>query len=788
MSALYKVVSGHERGVSTRQKHNSDELRPATRLPLPIQLIHEESPVTTTVAPVALRTGLARWIKDELSPRQLITSLSAAIILVLLEIILVISFAALIFSGPLAGQLSHAIGFVFVGDALLVATVSLLSSYGGSMAVAQDAPSAILALAAASVVATLTASGSPQQILPTVLLLIIGSSVAMGVVFLAMGAFRLGGLVRFLPYPVLGGFLAGTGWLLTVGGIGVTTSAPLGVGLLQPASLAHWLPAVVLGLLALLAVRRWKSPVVLVAVFGLAGLAFYAVTGVLGLSLATLTRDGWLVGPLPANLGWRFPLDGVALAQVNWPALLSAAPVAAPALVISLVALLLNASSLELVVKQDIGLNRELIAAGAGNILAGLGGGLIGYHAISVSTLDHALTKGKRLPGLLAALLLVLTLFGGSLLLSFVPRLLLGGMLVYIGLALLHEWVVQAGSSFPKIDFAMILVILGTIAFQGFLWGIGLGLVMTVILFVINYSRVSIVQYELSGGTYRSRVNRSPSQAELLRMHGDQLLIFKLRGFIFFGTANQLFERVRDRVRGSAPTPVRFVLLDFEQVSGLDSTGRLSFSKMFQFARESQTQLILTGLTGPLQNQLLQGGPAALPEEPRQLADLDRGIEWCEDQILASFQTTEAEAGLADTLAASEPDRARLAALLGHMGRREVAAGEYLIRQGDEPDELFLVEAGQVTAHLEKPGVAPVRLETMQGGRVVGELGFFLGSRRNASVVADRPSVVYCLTREAWDQIVADDPEVAQTLNSLMIHLLGERVQHLTRVVEALQR
>ncbi len=745
--------------------------------------------MTKTAFPAQLRTRLTCWFKDELSPRQFIASLNAAVILWLLQVILVVSFAALVFSGPLAAQLSRAIGFVFVGDALLVATVSLFSSYGGSVAVVQDAPSAILALAAASVVAAMPPGSHPEQVFLTVLLLSISSTLMLGVLFLAMGVFKLGGLVRFLPYPVLGGFLAGTGWLLTVGGIGVATGVPLGFGLLQPAVLLHWLPAVFLGLLTLLAVTRWKSPLALAAIFGLAALAFYAVTSILGVSVATLTRDGWLVGPIPSGLGWRFPLDAATLVNVNWPVLISALPVAAPALLISLVALLLNASSLELVVKQDISLNRELIAAGAANILAGLGGGMMGYHSISSSGLSHTLTQGKRLPGFLAALLLILTLLGGGVLLSYVPRLLLGGMLVYIGLALLNEWVFQAGSILPKIDYAIVLAILVTIALKDFLWGVGLGLVTTVILFVVNYSRVSIIQYELTGRTYRSRVNRSLSQSALLQAHGDQLLILKLRGFIFFGTANRLFEHVRARVRQATAAPVGYILLDFEHVSGLDSTGRLSFSKMIQFAHDSQTQLILTGLSGRLREQLRLDNSPAPADGPHLLADMDRGIEWCEDQILAGLQTPSvAEASLPDTLAAIWTNRAGIEALLGHLQRWEVPAGEHLIRQGDEPDELFFIEAGQVTAQLEKPGSAPVRLETMQGGRVVGELGFFLGTRRNASVIADRPSVVYCLTRAAWDRIAKDDPEVAQTFNGLMLHLLGERVQHLTRVVDALQR
>src|SRR5262249_26102657 len=129
----------------------------------------------------------------------------------------------------------------------------------------------------------------------------------------------------------------------------------------------------------------------------------------------------------------------------------------------------------------------------------------------------------------------------------------------------------------------------------------------------------------------------------------------------------------------------------------------------------------------------------------------------------------------------------RITAPIENMQRREVAAGEYIIRRGDKPDKLFFLASGQLTAQLEKHGRDPIRLETMQEGRMVGELGFFLGTRRSASVVADRPSVVYFVSREEWNQITKNNPEVAQTFNRLIIHLLAQRVAHLTRVVDALQ-
>jgi SulP family sulfate permease len=741
--------------------------------------------MSATADHASVRNRLSVWFKDELSPAQLSASLNAALMLYLLEIILTLSIVALIFSGSLAAQLPYAVGFVLMGEALLVATVSVLSSYGGSIAVVQDTSGVILALAVAAIVAGSPAGETSNTRFATVILLLVGSTLAMGLVSLLLGVFKLGRLVRFLPFPVVGGFLAGSGWLLTVGGIGVATGTRFGVGLLQPGMLARWLPAFALGLVALLVARRRKNPLTLAVLLASAALTFYGLIWLLGIPLTTLTAEGWLLGPFPNDLTWRFPLDPQTLAQVNWQSLLSAIPRATPALLIAVIALLLNASGLELVIKQDLALNRELMVTGAANLVSGLAGGLIGYLAISFSTLNHTLGKGKRLPGLLVAVLLILTVSAGTSFLALLPRLLLGGLLIYIGLALLYEWVIQSWSSFPRMDYLIVLSILIIIALKDFLWGVGFGLIMAILLFVVSSSRLDVIRYELSGAMYRSRVNRSLQQWMVLQTYGDQLLVFKLHGFIFFGTANNLFERVRARAR-RASAPVRYLLLDFEQVTGLDSTALLSFSRLLQWARENEIRLIMSGLTTRARNQLRKGGFIEQTEGLRLFADMDRGIEWCEDQIVARAPAAGSPASLQGQLLTILPDQAKIAALIRHLHRLEVAAGEHIIRQGDEPDHLFFVESGQLTAQLEKPGRAPVRLETMQGGRMVGELGFFLGTRRNASVVADRPSVVYFLTREAWDQMTKHDPEVAQTCANLVIRLLGQRVAHLTRAVDAL--
>jgi sulfate permease, SulP family len=93
-----------------------------------------------------------------------------------------------------------------------------------------------------------------------------------------------------------------------------------------------------------------------------------------------------------------------------------------------------------------------------------------------------------------------------------------------------------------------------------------------------------------------------------------------------------------------------------------------------------------------------------------------------------------------------------------------------------------------VTAQLERDSQQPIRLETMRGGQVVGEIGFYLGVRRTASVVADQPSVIYRLSLDRLRQLERDDPETAVTFHNLIACLLAERASHLIRTADALLR
>ena len=126
--------------------------------------------------------------------------------------------------------------------------------------------------------------------------------------------------------------------------------------------------------------------------------------------------------------------------------------------------------------------------------------------------------------------------------------------------------------------------------------------------------------------------------------------------------------------------------------------------------------------------------------------------------------------------------------LMRILKRQEVEAGYCLIRQGSPAEDLYFLESGQITAQLETPDRGPFRLATMRAGQVVGEVGFYLGHERTASVVAEKPSTIYSLTKEGLRVLEETDPEAASAFHQVIARLLAERVEHLVGAVDALQR
>jgi SulP family sulfate permease len=474
------------------------------------------------------------------------------------------------------------------------------------------------------------------------------------------------------------------------------------------------------------------------------------------------------------------------LTQVHWALIFSQVDKIATVVLLSVIALLLNVSGIELASRQDIDLNRELQASGIANVVVGLGGGIVGFHALGLSVLSCAKINAKsRLVGILAASICLIALLLGEAVVTLFPKPVLGGIALFLGLSFLVEWVYDAWFKLPKTDYGIVILVLLVIATVGFLQGVGVGLLVSIALFVISASRVNVTKHILSGATHQSHTARSLPQARILQEEGEQIHILDLQGFLFFGTANTLLNRIQDRVNDPSQLPLKYVVLNFHSVNGLDSSAVLSFVRLKQLLQQQEIKLVLTDLSPIIRTQLKRGG-CLLPDDPvcQVFPDLDRGLEWSENDLLGVIPLRRARSlPLLMQLSNFFCDRDQAAEFLGYLEEWDAEAGDIVFQQGQTAAAIYLIEVGQVTVFLggqqgERQQGQTHGIQTLGAGHVVGELDFFRHTAHQTSALVDAPSTLYRLSIEGFERMQQDHPEVAATFQSAVIQIMGDRLTH----------
>ncbi len=736
--------------------------------------------------------NVLKALRNDLQPRVLLPGITAGLVNAFITISIVTSLAALIWSGPLSQFLPNGIGLMLFGSFVIGVVVSLASSVPGIVAIPQDTPAAILAVAAAGIAARMSGA-SLHSIYATVVAGIALTSLLMAAVFLLLGWFKASGFVRYIPYPVVGGFLAGTGFLLAKGAFSVMASMPMGVGdlirLWEPGKLIEWIPGAVFALVLLILLRRSSHFLIMPVAFLIATGLFYSYLLVSHMSIADASARGWLLGAFPAG-GLFQPLSPADLSVVNWSAILQQGDKIVSVLVLSVIAMLLNTGALEISIGQDIDLNRELRAAGFANLLGGLGGSPAGYQVLSLSVLGQRLGAKTRLVNLISGVLCGAALFLGASLVAYIPKVVLGGMLLYLGLGFLVEWLVDSRRFLPAIDYLLVWLILAIIVAFGFLQGIGMGVLIAAIIFVFAYSRIGIIGNVLNGRNFHGNVDRPKAHRDLLAQHGEEIYVLRLRGFIFFGTVQSILEKVRARLSDPSLPKLCYLVLDFQRVTRLDSSAVFGITRLRQLTMANGVWMVWTQVSPAIQQQLQRGGLVDQTDDSFIiLPTLDHGMEWCENRILAGHGVSDPTGlmeQIQDQLRQAMPGLQDVDRLMKYLDRRELAQGETLIREGDPGNDMYFVEGGMLSVQLQMPDGQVMRLRAIRGGATVGEIGLYLGTPRTASVIASRPTVVYGLTSGALNAMRAEDPEVAALLHEWIARLLAERLAENNRTIEAL--
>lgn len=704
--------------------------------------------------------------------------------LVALETVAIVLTLGLLAFAPLGAYAPLGIAAAFAA----VIAGGLVYALIGSAASPSAGPTSATALILAGLVAQLAQDARfdlhSAPGLAMLLAMVASSVVLMGLFQILMGLSGVGRLARFVPQPVLAGFMNGVALLILLSQIPILLGLPAVARLtdLPDLSQAHPL-ALMVGLVTAGTVWlvSWKWSRASSTLAGLAGgCALFAVL----LAAFPGVHLGDVVGPLPQGLvrpdalqpladsgAWTLMLD-------HGKAVFLTATVLA---VIGSLESLLVALATDQYAHSQHDPARELRALGAANMVSGLCGGL--PLVLSSTRCLLLLNKGAvgRGPALASVIVFLVIYALGGPLLALLPKVVLAGMMVTIAVALSDRWTRQllrqwlSGERSTDLRHSLVvvaLVCLVTVLF-GFVAAVAFGSLLAMLIFISAMNR-SLVRGRFSARERPSRRIYGTAQARLLQARRQRVVLIELEGALFFGSA----ERLTAEAAALAPD-CRCLVLDLSQVSMIDASGAMLLQQLSNQLERRAVALLLAGVGADNARgkrlRIFGCFPANLPGGGRAdwWPDVDRAIEAAEQMLLAEagIDASQMAVSLADTSLMRTLSAGQLAAIQERMREQHLRAGEILFRQGDPGDRLYVLTQGSISII---GGNSPVRQRfvSFSPGVMMGEISMLDGAGRSADAIVDSDAVVWSLTREVFDALIRSDPTLGERLTrNIAIHL-----------------
>ncbi|HEY2033024.1 MAG TPA: SulP family inorganic anion transporter [Rhizomicrobium sp.] len=720
--------------------------------------------------------------------RDLIPGLLAAVI----TLTSTLSYVAFIFAAAPGSTLHYAVGFGLICAGVMGIVFALGSKVPFAIAGPDSKTIAVLAIATTVVVGAAGTKIAPDALGLVILAALAAGTIATGAAMYLLGVFRLGQWVRFVPYPVVGGFMAASGWLLAIGGIGLLVGHRVSLSSLRDIAAGPHLPELAYGILFAVGnalVSRIRNALAFPLYLVAAILTIHALLALMGFSIDGARDAGWLFN-VGGGLKFVNPLQFPhALGVLNLATIEKLAGEFVALFAVTAISLLLGLVVIEVEGRLDVDLDSELRLNGLANLLVGAAGGMVGTVSITRTIFNHQSGARGRMSGLICGVACLAVLGLGTRVLVYFPVPVLGGLVVYQGASLLYEWLVHGRRTMLLVDYLQVVAIMIAIIFWDFVAGVALGVVAACVTFAINTSRIRLVKQELDRSNYPSRVDRPVAHQEELVRNGSSIQIMWLHGFVFFGSAHRLLQDVKQMVETCGHGVCHSLVLDFREVLGIDSSAILYLGKLWNFAEREGFTIALSSLAPPVEKALRVGG---LIRQGHSIAtvfpDLDAALEWCEDNLIAERSGGEAQVHSADEWLSQELENPELIArLVSYLELLRFDAGEYIFKQGEPADAFYFLYEGRVTILFTTPDGTEIRLRSMLGRTVLGEMGLYRTRPRTASVRADKPCVAYALSTDAMAQIEADDPTLAYAVHKFIVRVLSSRLEFANREIAGLQ-
>jgi SulP family sulfate permease len=443
------------------------------------------------------------------------------------------------------------------------------------------------------ITATLVAGAftAPGGSISTVLVTMALAAIFCGLFQILFGLIKLGKYVRYIPYPVLSGFMSGIGVIIIIQQL-----YPL-VGKSGSGSMIQYLSGLP---------TAWSSLSLTALLLGLGTVAIIylfpyitkkvpsTLVALIVMTVVSLFVDMEgvpVIGEIPAGLPMPFfASSSVSLAGLDWGAILSASIIPGLTLAgLGSIDTLLTSVVADNITKTKHNSNRELIGQGIGNAVAGLFCGLPGAGA-TMRTVVNVKSGGRtQLSGMMHALLLLAIMLGLGSVVKYVPLSVLAGILLTVGWGIIDFKGFKDIVKIPRADAVVLIAVFLITVFVDLLTAVGIGMVIACVLFMKRASDL------VEGGYSSQEMSNFDKESPWDDEHGmpdtvaHKIYIQRLNGPIFFGTINKFKE-----VMQTVPADAKIVIIRMRLVSFMDQSGLYAMEEAIKDIQARGAQVLMT--------------------------------------------------------------------------------------------------------------------------------------------------------------------------------------------------
>ncbi|MBK7674673.1 MAG: SLC26A/SulP transporter family protein [Candidatus Accumulibacter sp.] len=624
-----------------------------------------------------------------------------------------------------------------------------------------------------------------------------------GLIQLFLGLMRFGSLIKYIPFPVVSGYLTGVG-LIIIGSqipklLGIFGNQSLWRTLISP-EMWQWQSAVI-GVVT--ATVMLGAPLVTravpAAILGLlAGvLTYFGLAHFVDQSMLILEGNKLIIGPLGGSAAsmleavtgrWR-DIGELKLGQIG--ALMGTALTLAVLLSIDT---LKTAVVLDALTRSRHDSNRELVAQGLGNVASACAGGMPGAGQMGATLVNLASGGQTRVSGVIEGLLALIAFLVLGAFIAWIPVAALAGILIVVGVRMIdHKSLHLLESPWTMLDFAVIVAVVAVALAYSLIAASAVGIALAMFLFIREQLTSTIIRNKVDGSQRFSKRVRLGPEMDLLVQRGSQTAIVELQGSLFFGTKDQLYSALEPELGKRS-----YIVLDMRRVQSVDVTAVHLLSQIRDSLAERGAFLVFSGLTHTLPNgrnlaELFERMElTTTSDQVKVFTEVDDGLEWIEDQILGEKLEQAAEVSPLEVYEMQifrDCKEDALVALVECLERRSVARNEKVFSVGDAADRLYLIRKGAVRISIPVPGTAISHHRLTYGrGDFVAGMSFI---RRAASFSADATAVedteLYVLSRASFEKLCEEHKRLAFNLMEAIAQVLAMRLSYADKELLATQ-